>query len=59
MEERDAILNFHDTLVSIFGVRPDEGANAVEIVVFYGMEVHNEMGAIVNLNSCALHFFSI
>ena len=55
----DAILNFHETLVFAFGVRSDEGTNTVEIMVFYGMEVHNEMSAIVHLNSCALHFFSI
>ena len=57
MEQRNAILNLNDNLVSVFGRCTDEGANAVEIVVFYGMELHDEVGAIVYLNSCACHFF--
>ena len=59
MEQRDAILNLDDNVVSTLGLRTDEGANTVEIVVFDGMEVHNEIGAIVYLNSCACHFFNL
>ena len=56
MEQRDTVLNFDNSFAAIFGAGSDQGTNTVEIVVFYGVEMHDEIGAIVYLDCCACHF---